>query len=61
MTKKQIDRMIGQLYSEYCSGMQISVMRIPDLFKLARGWIEKGATRQEVGARMIQFVSQEQL
>ena len=48
MTKRQIkpqDTLIADIYAEFCSGMRISVMRIPDIYAQARRKLDHGATR----------------
>jgi hypothetical protein len=59
--ERAMDRLIDQIYRERCSGMQISVMRIPALFRMARTAIQAGETRDQVGDRMVAFVEQEKL
>jgi hypothetical protein len=59
--EKAVDRAIDQLYRARCQGMQINVMRIPELFKQAREAIAAGKTAQEVGDVMVAFVEQEKI
>lgn len=50
------DKVIDALYREHCSGMQISVMRIPALFKMARAMLRAGTARSAIGEAMVAFV-----
>jgi hypothetical protein len=54
------DQVIEYLYQKYCSGMQISILRIPVLFAMARKLIIDGKTHQEVGEAMVKFVQDSQ-
>jgi len=59
MTKRQIkpqDKLIADIYAEFCSGMRISVMRIPDIYAQARRKLDHGATRDELGSWMVDYV-----
>lgn len=55
------DKVIDALYRERCSGMEISVMRIPDLFKMARAMLRAGEARSVIGDLMVAFVEQDKL
>lgn len=59
MAKRRIsaeDRKIEQLYGKHCSGMQISVMKIPDLFRMARAKLQAGESDDSIAAAMVEFV-----
>jgi hypothetical protein len=51
------DKLIESIYRQHCSGMQISILRIPELFRMARKMLDAGATDQEVGRAMVDFVN----
>lgn len=55
-TAKAVDRLIDEIYREHCAGLQIDVMRIGKLFDMARKLLAQGYPRQEIGARMVEFV-----
>lgn len=59
LSPKQQDREIERIYKTHCSGMQINMMRIPELFRKARGMLASGATFTEIGAFMVAFVNAE--
>lgn len=50
------DRKINALYLKHCQGMQISVMRIPELFRMARAKLQAGESEETIGAAMVEFV-----
>jgi hypothetical protein len=52
-----LDQTVERIYGTYCSGMQISVLRIPELFRLSRALLIGGATDETVGQWMINFVN----
>ena len=56
---KAEDRLIEKLYYANCSGMQISVMRIPALFAMARKMLHENASHEAIGAAMVAFVQKE--
>ena len=61
MTKKtkqerEEDRLILRLYNDRCTGMQIDVMRIPELFKMARTLLRQGTGVSVVADRIEDFV-----
>ena len=53
---KAEDKVIDQLYRDHCAGMQISVMRIPELFKMARAMLRQGRPRTQIGDAMVAFI-----
>lgn len=74
--EKVEDKLIDRVYRERCSGMQISVMRIPELFRLARLMLREDpslrgscttvggthyTTEQMLGDFMVKFVEREKL
>lgn len=59
MSAKAIDREIDRIYREHCSGMQLNIMRIPALFKMARPLVEEHVPDQSIGAAMVAFIEAE--
>jgi len=57
---KREDQIIDRIYRLHCSGMQISIMRIPRLFEMARLMLREGATHDAVGRAMVKFVNTEE-
>ena len=57
--KSVVDQTIERIYYKHCSGMQISVMRIPELYRLAKLQLEGGMSEERVGEWMIAFVKGE--
>jgi hypothetical protein len=53
--KKQQDKLIEQIYYKGCPGMQINVLNIGKLFKLAGKMLDDGATTEAVVAAMWGF------
>jgi hypothetical protein len=53
------DRQIARIYYDRCSGMQISVMRIPALFNEARLRLRAGHSEQTIGDWMVEFLEAE--
>ena len=56
LSPKKLDLMIEQIYGKYCSGMQISVLKIGGLFKMAGPMILAGEPEAVVGAAMVVYV-----
>ena len=56
MSQKKLDAAIQSIYGKYCSGMQISVLKIGGLFKMAGPMITAGKSEAEVGAAMVAYV-----
>ena len=53
---KQRDQIIEQIYRKSCSGMQISVLRIPELFRMAGKMVDEDKSYDEIGQAMVAFV-----
>jgi len=50
------DREIETIYRAHCTGMQIDIMRIGELFEIARSMLRNGANRDAIGAVMVAFI-----
>ena len=51
------DRQIEKIYREHCAGMQLSVLRIPKLFAMARDMLHAKADEAAIGAAMVAFIN----
>ena len=60
LTAKQQDKLINQIYGQYCSGMQISVLRLSALFGMARKMLAAGESEAAIGTAMAQFITASQ-
>jgi len=56
LSPKKLDAAITKIYGRYCSGMQISVLKIGGLFKMAGPMILAGEPEETVGAAMVAYV-----
>lgn len=53
------DRVIEQIYRQHCHGMQLTITRVPALFRMAGVALRNGESHDEVGAKMVAFVKEE--
>lgn len=53
------DRVIEQIYRQHCHGMQLTMTRVPALFRMARVALRNGESHDEIGAKMVAFVKEE--
>ncbi len=51
--EKAEDWIIERIYRAACQGRQISVMKIPELFRVARTALRNGETPEAIAARMV--------
>lgn len=56
MSQKTVNAAIDRIYGKYCSGMQIPVMKIGGLFKMAGPMIVAGELEAAIGAAMVAYV-----
>jgi hypothetical protein len=58
MTKaqKKIDARITKAYASSCNGVEIPMMKIPEIFKVGRAAVEAGADDEALKAKIVEFV-----
>lgn len=60
MTKaeqKKIEMRIEKAYGQSCNGVQIPMMKIPEIFKVGRAAIAAGADDEALKAKIVEFVA----
>jgi hypothetical protein len=53
------DKLVESIFYQHCRNMPISILRIPKLYAMARRMLDSGATDQEVGKAMVEFIQTE--
>lgn len=56
-SKKQTDLRIEKAYGQACNGVQIPMMKIPEIFKVGRAAIAAGADDEALKAKIVEFVA----
>jgi hypothetical protein len=56
--KNREDRKIGGIYIRYLNGMGVSVLKIPEIYAIARTMLQRGETDDAIGAAMVAMVKE---
>jgi len=60
MTKaqlKKVDARITKAYTSSCNGVEIPMMKIPEIFKVGRAAVAEGADDEALKAKIVAFVA----
>jgi len=55
--KSTIDQAIERIYAKHCSGMQIVMTRIPELWRNSKALLIDGTPEDVVGQYMVDFIN----